>query len=73
MHTITIKSQKPMVVIPMDEYVSLRETIMLLSANPKLPERLKKIRKRMEQGDCISFSAFKDWLLLEEDKAWKGL
>jgi PHD/YefM family antitoxin component YafN of YafNO toxin-antitoxin module len=59
MHTITIKSQKPMVVIPMDEYESLRETIMLLSANPKLPAELKRIRRQMEEGRSISLEEFK--------------
>ena len=59
MHTITIKSPKPMVVIPMDEYESLRETIMLLSTNPKLPAELKKIRRQMEEGRAISLEEFK--------------
>ena len=59
MHTITIKSQKPMVVIPMDEYESLRETIALLSANPKLPAELRRIRRQMEEGRAISVEEFK--------------
>lgn len=59
MHTITIKTQKAMALIPMAEYESLRETIMLLSANPKLPGELKKIRRQMEEGRAVSLEEFK--------------
>jgi len=59
MHTITIKSDKPIVVIPIEEYESMRETIELLSANPHLLEELCEERRKMERGDFISFEDFK--------------
>jgi len=59
MHTITIKSDKPIVVIPIEEYESMRETIELFSANPYLLEELGEERRKMERGDFISFKDFK--------------
>ena len=59
MDTITIKSNKPMVIISLEEYESMKETIQLLTANPNLPRELKKERKKIERGDYISFEDFK--------------
>jgi PHD/YefM family antitoxin component YafN of YafNO toxin-antitoxin module len=59
MHTLTIKSKKPLLVIPLEEYESMRETIELLSANPRLPQELREIRKRMDKGESISLDDFK--------------
>lgn len=59
MATITIKSSKPVVVVPIEEYESMRETIELLSANPNLLKDLREERMRMEKGDFISFKDFK--------------
>ncbi|MGR3309170.1 MAG: hypothetical protein ACUZ77_00195 [Candidatus Brocadiales bacterium] len=59
MHTITIKSDKPMAVIPIEEYESMKETIELLSANPKMLQELKEERRKMDEGDFISFEDFK--------------
>jgi PHD/YefM family antitoxin component YafN of YafNO toxin-antitoxin module len=59
MHTITIKSGKPLVVIPVEEYESMKETIALLSANPRLPEELSEERRKMEKGSYVSLEDFK--------------
>ncbi|MCK4404705.1 MAG: hypothetical protein KAW02_06390 [candidate division Zixibacteria bacterium] len=59
MDTITIKTNKPMVIISLKEYESMKETIQLLTENPNLPKELKKERKKIERGDYISFEDFK--------------
>ena len=59
MDTITIKTSKPMVIISLKEYESMKETIQLLTENPNLPKELKKERKKIERGDYISFEDFK--------------
>ena len=59
MDTITIRSNKPMIIISLDEYEGMKETIQLLTENPNLPRELKKERKKIERGDFISFEDFK--------------
>lgn len=59
MDTITLKSNKPMVIISLEEYEGMRETIQLLAQNPNLPEELKEERRKIERGDFISFEDFK--------------
>ena len=59
MDTITLKSNKPMVIISLEEYEGMKETIQLLAQNPNLPEELKEERRKIERGDFISFEDFK--------------
>ncbi len=59
MHTMTIKSDKPLVLIPADEYESMKETLELLAANPALPEELAKQRESIVQGNFITWKEFK--------------
>ncbi len=59
MSTITIKSDKPMVIIPMEEYENMKETIELLSENPSLIRELKEEREEIEKGNFISLEDFK--------------
>lgn len=59
MSSITIKSDKSVVLIPFEQYESMRETIELLSNYPNLPKELKKIRKEIEKGKFITFDDFK--------------
>lgn len=59
LHTITIKGDKPMVVIRIEEYESMKETIELLSVNPDMLQELKEERRKMNEGDFISFEDFK--------------
>ena len=59
MHTVTIKSNKPLVVIPIKEYEGMKETIELLSRDPHLPKQLRAERKKMDKGDFVSLEDFK--------------
>jgi len=59
MNTIKIDSDKPVVVIPIDEYEAMKETIDILSSYPDIVEELKKERKKIEQGDFIDYEEFK--------------
>lgn len=59
MDAITIKSKKPMVIISLEEYESMKETIQLLTLNLNLPKELKEERKKIERGEFISFEDFK--------------
>ena len=57
MPTITIKSDKPMVLIPVEEYDSLRETIEILS-NRRLMSDIRKAIKEHEEGKSLDFEEF---------------
>ncbi len=59
MHSITIKSDKPMVVIPADEYESMKETLELLVANPDLPKQLSRERQNIAEGKFVPWKEFK--------------
>jgi PHD/YefM family antitoxin component YafN of YafNO toxin-antitoxin module len=59
MDTITIKTKRPMIIISLDEYEGMKETIQLLTKNPHLPRELRKERRKMEKGDFISFEDFR--------------
>jgi len=54
MPTLTIESDKPVVVIPVDEYESLLETIDILS-NPELIRDIGQARKEFREGNTISW------------------
>ena len=55
MPTLTIKSDKPMVLIPVEEYDSLRETIEILS-NPALVRDIRRGLKDIEEGKTVKLS-----------------
>lgn len=59
MKTLTIKCNKPVVAIPFEDYESMKETIELLSANPRLADELAKDRARIEKGQFIELSDLK--------------
>ncbi|MBN2401073.1 MAG: hypothetical protein JXN64_01615 [Spirochaetes bacterium] len=59
MNTIKIETDKPVVVIPVSEYESMKETIDILSSHPDILEELKKERKKMEHGDFVDYNEFK--------------
>lgn len=59
MHSITIKSNKPLVVIPAEEYESMKETLELLAANPHLPDLLERERQKVAEGKYITWTEFK--------------
>jgi PHD/YefM family antitoxin component YafN of YafNO toxin-antitoxin module len=52
MPTLTIKSDKPVVVVPLDEYEALLETVEILS-NPALKRDIEKARKEFREGKTI--------------------
>lgn len=58
MNSITIKSDKPMVTIPLEEYESLKETIELLS-DKSLMRDLRRARKEMLEGKTIAWEEVK--------------
>ena len=53
MPTLTIKSDKPVVVIPLDEYQDLLDTLEILS-DPTLKRDVEKARKEFREGKTIS-------------------
>ena len=57
MPTITIKSDKPVVVIPSDEYDSMRETIEILK-NRRLMSDIRRAIKEHEEGKSLDFDEF---------------
>jgi len=57
--TITIKSKKPLIVITAEEYEGMKETIELLSRNPRLADELKKEREEMDKGKYITLRDIK--------------
>lgn len=59
MNTIKIDSDKPVVVISIDEYEAMKETIEILSFNPNIADELKKERKKIEQGGFVDYEDFK--------------
>lgn len=59
MHSVTIKSDKPLVVIPADEYEGMKETIVLLSNNRELPRELEEERQSILKGEFTTWSEFK--------------
>jgi PHD/YefM family antitoxin component YafN of YafNO toxin-antitoxin module len=59
MRSFTIKGDKALVVISVDEYENMKETIELLSLNPELLNELKKERKKMERGEFVTLKDYK--------------
>jgi PHD/YefM family antitoxin component YafN of YafNO toxin-antitoxin module len=57
--TIKITSNKPIVIITADEYEGMKETIELLSRNPRLADELKKEREEMDTGKYITLKDIK--------------
>jgi PHD/YefM family antitoxin component YafN of YafNO toxin-antitoxin module len=59
MNSVTIKGEKPLVVISVDEYESMKETIELLSADPDLAQELEEERRGISKGRSITWAEFK--------------
>lgn len=53
--TIKIESDKPVVVIPLDDYEGMIETIEILSENPKILGELKKEKKEFLKGNFVIY------------------
>ena len=52
MPTLTIKSDKPMVLVPVEEYNSMRETIEILS-DPTLVRDIRRARREFKEGKTV--------------------
>ena len=48
-----------MVVISTEEYESMKETLELLTANPRLPQELEEQRRAVVKGDYVTWREFK--------------
>ncbi|HEC79262.1 MAG TPA: hypothetical protein ENI34_09025 [candidate division WOR-3 bacterium] len=57
--TIKIKSDKPLIVLSVDEYESMKETIELLTHYPDLLKELKEERKQINKGKFITLNSYK--------------
>jgi len=57
--TIKIKSDKPLIVLSVDEYESMKETIELLTHYPDLLKELKEERKQINKGKSITLNSYK--------------
>lgn len=54
--TLKIESSKPVVIVPLEYYEGLMETIDILSENPKIVEELKKEKEEFLKGNFVLFS-----------------
>jgi len=54
MPTLTIRSDKPMMLVPVDEYNSMRETIEILS-DPALVREIRRARREFKEGKTVSW------------------
>ncbi|MCF7809666.1 hypothetical protein K9N50_01620 [bacterium] len=68
MPTITIKSDKPMVLISLEEYESMKETIEILS-NPELVKDIEQAHKDYKEGKTVSWEDLKKDLDAEDDQS----
>ena len=68
MPKITIESDEPVVVITLEEYESLKETIEILS-NPELMRDIRQGIKDFEEGRSISWEDIKKELDVEDNQS----
>lgn len=54
----TIKDDKPVVLIPIAEYKSMKETTELFFNHPASLKKLREENNKVENGECISFEKF---------------
>jgi len=59
MNIIKIESDKPVVVIPIEEYEGMKETIEILSNNPGIAQELKTEREKIDKGQYVNYKDFK--------------
>lgn len=55
--TININSQKPMVLLPLEDYEALVETIEILTENPKIVNELKKEKENFLKGKYFIYNS----------------
>lgn len=54
--TIKIESEKPVVVLPLEDYEGLIETLEILSENPNVAYELRKEKKEFLKGNYVLYS-----------------
>lgn len=54
--TIKIESEKPFVVLPLEDYEGLIETLEILSENPNVADELRKEKKEFLKGNYVLYS-----------------
>ena len=59
MNKIKIESDKPVVVIPIDEYEGMKETIEILSSYPNIAQELKDERAKIDKGEYVTYEDYK--------------
>ncbi len=64
MPTLTIKCDKPVVGVPLDEYQDLLDTLEILS-DPTLKRDVEKARKEFRERQTVSWEKFKKEFLSE--------
>lgn len=52
-HIINIKSEKPLVLVPLEKYESMLETIEILSGNSNIVSELKNEKKEYSKGNYV--------------------
>lgn len=57
--SVTIKSNKPLVVISIEEYENMKETLDLLAQYPELLKELKNEARKVKRGKYITLSDYK--------------
>jgi PHD/YefM family antitoxin component YafN of YafNO toxin-antitoxin module len=57
--SVTIKSNKPLIVISVEEYENMKETLYLLAQYPGLLEELKNEQKKVRSGKYTALSDYK--------------
>ena len=53
--TININSKKPLVLIPLEDYEGMLETIEILAGSPNILNELKKEKKEFNKGNYIIY------------------
>jgi len=67
--TININSSKPLVLIPLEDYEGMLETIDILSGNSNILNELKKEKKEFEKGNYIIYPGINNKKLRQKTSA----
>jgi len=59
MRSVTIKGDKPLIVISVEEYENMKETLELLALHPDLLKELQDERRKIEKGEFIALRDYR--------------
>jgi PHD/YefM family antitoxin component YafN of YafNO toxin-antitoxin module len=59
MRSVTIKGDKPLIVISVEEYENMKETLELLAFYPDLLKELQEERRKIEKGEFITLRDYR--------------